>query len=269
MEIIRIIRIKSTYVIVSFFLCFTSCNGQNKNNSEYNIGVIPNIGKFEKMTQNEIRIDTLKLNAHNRSLKSMLDGTAFIKGVSEKDKQESIEYENIKYQRYKDNRSRYDLNLLINDKKDNKYLEGVDTLTTECSCYLSGDTIRVKMGIWVFGGFSFSIDLTKNKFKSTYWEDTHKQPIYKSDLRNSSLVDNVLVENQEQSLVLDKEPTFLIDDNILGFLTFKTKNYYREKNYGRIGAEEDDNRGKYMDTLNLAGSLYFKCKVRKKTTGDE
>ena len=263
------IKIKSTYVIVIILLFFTSCNGQNRNNSEYNIGVIPNIEKFEKMTQNEIRIDTLKLKAHNRSLQSMIGGTAFVKGISEKDKQESIEYENIKDQRYKDNRSRYDLNLFINDKKDNMYFEGVDTLTTECNCYLSGDTIRVKMGIWVFGGFSFSIDLNKNKFKSTYWEDTHEQPIYKGDLSNSSLVDNVLVDNQEQSLILDKQPTFLIDDNILGYLTFKTKNYYREKNYNSIGAEEADNKGKYMDTLNLAGSLYFKCKVRKKTIGDE
>ena len=84
----NIFRIKIAFVIVSFFLCFTSCNEQNKCNSEYDIGVIPNIGKFEKMTQDEIRIDTLKLEAHNSSLQSMLDGTAgcrtvFIEGISE------------------------------------------------------------------------------------------------------------------------------------------------------------------------------------------
>ena len=160
------------------------------------------------------------------------------------------------------------MDLFINDKKDNNYLEGVDTLTTECGCYLSGDTIKVKMGIWVFGGFAFSIDLTKNKFTSKYWEDTHEQPIYKIELTDGSLVDNILVGNEEQSLILDSKPTFTLGENILGYLTFKTKKYYRKSDYKRIGAE-DDNSGKYMDKLNMMGSLYFKCKVRKKTIGDE
>ena len=264
----NIFRIKNIVIILISFFCFTSCNGQGKFNSEYNVGIIPNISKFEKMTQNEIRIDTLKNKHHIESLQSMIDGTAFIEGVSEKDKQESIEYEKIKFQRYKDNRSRYFMDLFINDEKDNKYLAGVDTLTTECSCYLSGDTIKVRMGIWVFGGFTFSIDLAKNKFTSKYWEDTHEEPIYKTELIDGSLVDNILVGNDEQSLILENKPTFTLDENILGYLTFKTKKYYRKSDYKRIGTE-DDSIGKSMDKLNMMGSLYFKCKVRKKTIGDE
>lgn len=264
----NIFRIKNIVIILIFFVCYTSCNGQDKFNIEYNVGTIPNIFKFEKMTQNEIRIDKLMNKHHTESLQCMLDGTAFIEGVSEKDKQKAIEYEKIKFQRYKDNRSRYYLDLFINDKKDDKHFEDIDTLATECGCYLSGDTIKVKMGIWVFGGFAFSIDLTKNKFTSKYWEDTHKQPIYKTNLTDSSLVDNIFIGNEEQSLLLNSNPTFTLNENILGYLTFKTKNYYRTSEY-ESGLAKDVYNGKSMDKLNMAGSLYFKCKVRKKTIGDE
>jgi hypothetical protein len=264
----NIFRIKNIVIILISFFCFASCNGQDKFNPEYNVGTIPNISRFEKMTQNEIRIDKLMNKHHTERLQRMIDGTAFIKGVLEKDKRESIEYEKIKFQRYKDNRSRYYLDLFINDKKDDKHFEDIDTLTTECGCYLSGDTIKIQMGIWVFGGFTFSIDLTKNKFTSKYWEDTHKEPIYKTDLTDSSLVDNIFVENEEQLLILDKKPTFKIDENILGYLTFKTKNYYRTSEY-QSGMAKDVYDGKSMDKLNMTGSLYFKCKVRQKTIGDK
>jgi hypothetical protein len=260
-------KLKCIVLILHFFFFFTNCSGQGKYNSEYSIGTIPDIAKFEKMTEREVRLDTLNDRHHAKSMQSMLDGTAFIEGVSEKDKLESIEYEKNKFKKYKDNRSRYYMDLFINDERDTDYFQGIDTLTTECGCYLSSDTVRIKMGFWVFGGFEFSIDLTKNNFKSSYWEDTHKQPIYKSNLENKGLVDNVHVENEEQSLVLASQPTFLVDDTIVGYLIFKTKKYYRKKNYRSIASEEDT-IGKYMDTLNMKGALYFKCKLRKKTIGD-
>lgn len=260
---------KTKYIvaILSIVFCFINCNGQNRYSSKYDIGTIPNYTKFKKMTAHEIRFDTLKEKHNTESLQKMLDGTAFIEGVSEIDKQKTIEYHKITSQRYKDNRSRYFMELNINDKKDTEHFKGVDMLTSECSCYLKGDTIHIKMGNWVFGGFAFSINLTKNKFKSTYLEDTHKQLIYKTDLSNTSLVDNILVENEEQSLILENKPNFLLEETILGYLTFKTKNYYRSREY-ESNIAKDNYRDEIMDKLNMVGSLYFKCKVREKTLGD-
>ena len=243
-------------------IVFTNCKAQDGSTATYSVKAIPDIARFEKMTEREIRIDTM-MDRHNReSLQQMVDGTAFKEGVSEADKQQAIEHQKIISQRYKDNRSRYFLDLYINDKKDAIHLAG-DTLTSDCNCYLNGDTIKIKMGIWAFGGFAFSIHLTQNDFTSKYWEDTHERPIYKAALSDSVLVDNVLVENGEQALILDTKPTFKINQNITGYLTFKTKNYYRTSDH-ESGMAKDFYNAKSMDKLNMAGSLYFKCTIRKK-----
>lgn len=262
------LRIRHIFLTLTFALVLTSCNGQDKYNSEYSVDTIPTIAKFEKMTEREFYIDTLTDRHNKEKLQRMIDGSAFREGVPEEDKQRIIEYQKTISQRYKDNRSRYYLELTVNDKKDKDHFEGVDTLTSECGCYLSGDTIHIKMGMWVFGGFAFEIDLNKDKFKSSYWEDTHKQLIYKTQLTDTALVDNVYVENEEQSLILENKPNFSVGENILGYLTFKTKNYYRASDY-ESGLGKDVYNDKNMDRLNMKGSLYFKCKVRQKTIGDE
>lgn len=261
-------RIKYPFLTISFVFWITNCNGQNKYHSEYSIGTIPNIAKFEKMTEQEIHIDTLLDKLNKETLKGILDNIAFIEGVSEKEKQEHIDYQKTIYQRYKDNRSRYYLELTVNDREDDDYLKGIDTLTTQCTCYLTGDTIKVKMGLFAFGGFGFTIDLNKDKFKGIYLEDTYEEFIYKTKSTDTVLVDNVYVENEEQSLILENKPTFSVGENILGYLTFKTKNYYRTSEY-KSGVSKDVYNGKIMDKLNITGSIYFMCKVRKKTFTDQ
>lgn len=235
---------------------------------KYSIKAIPNSNMFDVMTPREVRIDTLKENHYKESLERMLDGTAFREGVTQAQKQESIAYHKAKYQRYKNNRSRYFMNLYVNNHKDEDFLNDVDTVTTECNCYLSGDTIKVKMGLWVFGGFMFGINLSKNEFESSYLEDTHKQLIYKTSLRDSILVDNVMVTNEEQALLLEHEPSFKVGEDIMGYLSFKTKTYYRLKEYQSMIIENatEDNE---MDSLHMAGTLYFKCKVKGKLMGGE
>ena len=117
------------------------------------------------------------------------------------------------------------------------------------------------MGFW---GFTFSIELNKDKFTSTYWEDTHKKTIYKAQLTDSVLVDNVFVDNKEQSLILKSKPTFMLGENMEGYLTFETNPYYRTSNYMAKEIYDAEN----MDKLKMAGALYFKCKVREVTEYD-
>jgi hypothetical protein len=51
------------------------------------------------------------------------------------------------------------LDLLINGTINNEFLDGIDTLTSVCGCYLKDDTIHIQMGLMVFGGFIISIKI--------------------------------------------------------------------------------------------------------------
>ena len=254
-------------LLIASFISFSISYAQQMP-QEFKVGAIPNPERFNQMTRREIRLDSLKQKHQQEQLKRMEDGSAFIDGVPEETKQQMIEYEKIRGQRYKDNRSRYFMDEYVNGKKDNEAFEGIDTLTTECSCYLSGDTIKVKMGIWVFGGFQFFINIYKNSFNSSYWVDNHEQLIYKTYLTDKSLTDNISVENAEQELILRKNPEYKLGEQLPGFLRFKTKDYYRTRDYDRLTAKDTYDADK-MNTIHMAGSLYFTCTIRKKTMEDE
>ncbi len=75
-----------------------------------------------------------------------------------------------------------------------------------------------------------------------------------------------LVDNEEQSLILENKPTFIDGENILGYLTFKTKNYYRTSE-GFLAEDIDEEIS--MHKLNMTGFLYFRCKVKKEPNCDE
>ncbi len=179
------------------------------------------------MTQREIYLDTSTYRMNTEELQSMENGKGFVDRVSEKDKRETLDYFKTIFTRYKDNRSRYFFDSYVNAKKDETDLPDIDTLTSECSCYLNNDTIKVKMGIWIFGGFGFSINLFKDMFASGYWINTHKQNIFKFNLSDTSLSDNVFVPNLIQNLTLFEIPRYQIGEEIIGYLSFKTNNYYR------------------------------------------
>ncbi|MEP6846179.1 MAG: hypothetical protein ABI861_09250 [Panacibacter sp.] len=227
---------------ISFqLLVFCNCNGQDttfKNYTEFKVGIIPDLISFEKMTQREIDLDTMMARYQKESLQGMEDGTAFIKETTEEDKSEAIADWKIKYTKYNENRSRYFFETFVNEKKDDKEFSDIDTITTDCGCYLSGDTIKIGIGIWVFGGFGFSIDLVNNKFISCYWVDKHERNVYKANFTDTSLDDNVVVDNIDQSLTLFENPNYKLGEEITGYLVFKTKKYYRSSDFEHWSAKD-------------------------------
>jgi hypothetical protein len=251
-------------------MSFSICNAQNDSSQQYKdfkIGVIPNLSSFEHMTEHERYVDTMMDRANKEILKSMINGSGFLKGTSLKIKKESIEKQKIAVDtRIKDNRSRYYFQLFLNNEPQPPQYKDIDTLVTPCDCEVVNDTIKVRMGVWVFGGFAFALDIVGNKFTSRYWEDTHKQKIYKSRMQDSLLVDNVEVPNVTQELILDKTPIYKLGQQLTGYLSFKTGYYFRSADYEKeIEYEYTD---KKMDTLYIKGILYFKCKVHKKIYED-
>lgn len=236
--------------------------------SDYKTGPLPGIEKFETLTLRERRLDSLTDHYNKEELQMLHSDSAFVPGTPAETKAQLIDYTKTMAQNYRDNRSRYFMDQYVNGILKSEIFEGIDTLTTPCDCYLSGDTIHVRTGMWVFGGFMFSIEINKDKFSSSYWEDHHKQNIFKTRLSDSSMSDNVQVHNIRQELILAQKPGYKLDENISGYLRFRTDTYYRTTDY-KPGLAKDGYEDKTFDRIFMDGYFYFKCRLRKKTFADE
>lgn len=247
--------------------------GQGKPTNPYSdvqVGPIPELAKFKKLTKHEIRLDSLREAHSERILQTMLAGDGFVKGTPQGLIDSFIrEQQIINSIHYRENRSRYEVqhykNNQLLDKTEND--AGLGSIGTECSCIIDGDSLKVRMGIWVFGGFTFSIDIIDDKFISRYWLDDHKRKIFK--LNNAdTLVDNILVPIVEQQLTLDSLPTYKPGQKLTGHFTFKTVNYLRAADF-EDWAAKDEYSTTNMDTMYTKGVILFTCKVRPKLERDE
>lgn len=245
----------------------TLCKAQ-KSYQQYRVGNVPGIERFNTLTAREVRLDSLKKIHSEEKLQRIQDGSAFVSGVSEKDKQEAIQYEKIMAIPYRNNRSRYFMEQYVNHEPEKDLSEKSDMLTTECNCYLSDDTIKINMGIWVFGGFGFNLAINKKNFYSEFWYDLHENPAFKTVLTQKEMSDNILVGNNLQELILEKAPAFLLGEEVTGYMKFKTDNYFRSSEYKSYMASDMYSDAR-MDTLYMKGELYFKCQLRQKTIFDE
>lgn len=238
--------------------------------SDIQIGAIPKQATFKHLTRYELRLDSMTQEHNKQMLKMMSDGKAFIKGTSKGLIDSAIQEQKVLSSiRYKENRSRYELQHYKNGqllaKTENE--SELDSVGTECSCILEGDTLKVRMGIWIFGGFAFPIDLVGNRFTSSYWVDEHKRKIFKLS-NGDSLTDNILVPIVEQQLTLDSLPTYKVGQQLTGYFTFKTANYLRAADF-EDWAAKDEYSDKDMDTMYTKGVIRFTCKVRPKLRRDE
>ena len=271
MKITNILRLLKTGVLTLLCTGFsTSGKAQSaapepqssRANKPFTTGEIPQLYRFEKLTEREAKMDTRKFRRWQESLARMEDGTAFREGVSPAEQAKSIARHKATFRRYKDNRSRYYLTPYTNGIPEKGTFLGLDadTVTTDCDCILTGDTLNIKMGIWVFGGFAINLQLTGNRFRSIYWEDTHEQKVYRNHPGDTVLADNIQVENAASALVLERKPEYKLGENLLGYFTFTTAGYYK-LHYGEGPATGP------FDKLKLSGSLHFKCVVSESPEG--
>src|SRR4051812_3545827 len=89
------------------------CIGQQKADNLYSdiqVGIIPNLTIFKHLTTYEMQLDSLMQAQNKTSLEMMLDGKAFIKGTSQGLIDSAIQEQKVLSSiRYKENRSRYDI----------------------------------------------------------------------------------------------------------------------------------------------------------------
>lgn len=263
---------KSIFLI--FFLSFSLyCFSQTDNNNLYSrisVDTIPDLSVFKHLTTYEIRMDSMTHAFNSESLQRMLDGKTFIKGTSKGLIDSAIQEQKVLNTiQYRENRSRYQFQNFKNgqllDKTKNE--SDLDSVGTQCDCILDGDTLKIGMGIWVFGGFAFSIELVDNKFTSSYWLDEHKREIFKLN-NGDTLTGNITIPFIDQKLILDSFPTYKLGQRLTGFLSYRTINYLRASDFEEWSIK-DEYSGKNMDTMYTKGVIHFTCKVRQKLQRDK
>jgi hypothetical protein len=214
------------FVILIGFLAITSgkCQelGINAYQKNYVVGEIQGLEGFMTLNEDELRMDSL-FSAYGIGA----ERTSF-----------------------KQNRGRIFMDSYRNGKiqaKDEAFIMG---LPTPCDCSTRGDTTIVKIALGFFGGFGFTIKIYEDKFESSYFEYTDDVKPYKVNLEDTAFYSHVSVENKYQSLILDVQPSHKVGQQITGYFTFTSNDYY-EKLY------RDS-----LDSLYVSGKIYFSCKVK-------
>ena len=235
--------------------------------SNFKTGKAIDSNAFNKLTSYEAQLDSLFLAQHTNALKRMLEGEAFLPGTPQSLIDSAIEEQKALISiRYKENRSRYKFRNYKSGKLLDDQTKEMDSIGTACKCILYGDTIKISMGLLVFGGFTFSFNLINNRVASQYTVDEYKEKIYKlTDADSLNAV--ITIPISKQTLILNHMPTYKIGQQLMGYINFQTDDYLRANNYEE-GIGKDLYTEKNMDKIHTQGIIRFTCKVRKKLSQD-
>jgi len=238
-----------TIIFLLLFFCLLTCKAQKKDdgktlNITYNVGSITEINDFLKYNPDEIRFDSIYLAYDN-----VMDS---IKHADSNNKDNEL----IRKKDFRNNRSRIFMDLYNNGKAEPKDEEFNTGLPTPCECFTDKDTLFIRMGIGFFGGFGFNIEAFGKNFKSSFFNYIDDVKPYKTDLSDTSFYNFITIKNKYQYLILDKKPKFDAGQQLTGYLTYTTNDYY-EQNYSNK-----------FDTMFVTGKLFFTCKIRQRTEWD-
>jgi hypothetical protein len=218
----------------------SSCHGQLKDdgktyNKEYIVGTIPTIDNFSKLSENEVEIDSI-FGDYEKHTDSLVSSNPKYKETGLAQKRD-----------FSNNRSR----VFMENYNNGNQQTGDSAISMPCSCFVDKDTIFISMIIGFFGGVGFDIKLFGNNFESNFFIYTDDVKPYKPDLLDTVFYSQLSVKNKFQSLVVDKKPTFKTAQQITGYLTFTSKNFYEKAIYNSL------------DTAYVKGRLYFICNTSK------
>jgi hypothetical protein len=230
-----------THLVVTGLIIFSSCKGQSTklNFKPFSVDSIPQLQKFLTLSPDE-----LKMQESDAGMNEVLDSIMASDTTN-------LAKEYLVKKDFKNNRARVFLKTLTNgkiEKADDAVLNG---LSSSCDCEQNGDTIFVQMNVGFFGGAGIKLQVTNDKFHSSYFTYIDHVKPFKVRPSDKEFVGYVSVPNAEHSLTLDQKPTFSLGQQITGYLTFTSSRYYEQ-----VG---DDLKEEYVE-----GNLYFTCKTKKK-----
>jgi hypothetical protein len=233
-----------TILLILGVIRFSFCSGQQDNektfNQTYQVDSIPNLNEFNIYNDIEKRMDSI-YSVYDFKMDSLFkaDNTR---------SQNSFLYKKD----FRNNRSRIFLSSYTNDKLDNGEFSKRESLPMPCDCYTGNDTLYVSMVIGFFGGEGFEIKLFDNKFQSAFFEYIDDVKPYKSNLSDTAYTGYVTANSKYQTLIVNEKPTFKSGQQLTGFLTFTSNDYYILRS--------DDK----LDSTYVTGKLYFTCKTKQK-----
>lgn len=235
--------------------------------NQFRLGPLPDATGFLKLTEIEAKFDSAPERKHARAMEHIADGSYFLQPPSDAEKQAALQSEQDKYRltlRYRNNRARILYQRYKNGILQKNELEQMPSgFPLFCTCSLEPDgAIKLESNFWVFGGLAFNLRILKSSdVTGDYWEDTHKERIYKAQRSDTELVDNVRVALASRELVLVAAPSFTAGEVVTGVVSFRTNPYYRARDYepgfGKEGAYSDEG----MDSIYLTGTVTFTCQV--------
>lgn len=115
-----------------------------------------------------------------------------------------------------------------------------------CRCSVDSDTLEINMALGFFGGVGVNIKVYGKEYASWFFQENDNAENLKANLFDTTFSNHVIVENKGQYLVLDKQPDFKPGQQIAGYFTFTSADYFEKKN-------------KNIDTISASGKIHFTC----------
>ena len=254
---IKKMKSKNIIPILILNLIATITLGQIGN--QYQIAKINNWSEFENLTYLEAKHHRINEESNKRTDRRYKADSLYLPTVSKERKKFLYEeYELKKRLNYKENRARYFIEYIEEDSIIvDKTFSMADTISTECRCEIKNDSLQIKMGIWVFGGFFYNISIKDKNFELVYIEDAHEIEPFKYKRTDTSFVENLELKVKNSSLIFNKEFKLQIGEQLNGHLKFESPPYFVRSNYR--GYSEEDKLEKGV----TKGEIYFTCKLRE------
>jgi hypothetical protein len=227
--------------------------------NEFNISRLDNWNKFESLTTLEAKHHKRNERSYERRDRSYKADSLYLPTLSKDEKKFLYEEYELKQRfNYKENRARYFVEYIEEDSiMVDKTFSMPDTLSTECRCELKNDTIEVKMGIGVFGGFSFNISIIDKTFQLVYVDDTHEMEPFKYRTTDTSFVEDLILQVDNATLTFSNKIKRKIGHKINGHLKFTSPEYFVNSNFRGYSWESKLEKGV------TKGEIYFTCKLRE------
>lgn len=255
-------RLSSRVVLLGLSLVLSGCYSRNES---WKVGPIPGEGGFLVLTPRERERDSLGEARYQREVANIASGKGFLVKYPDSVLREILQRTKEEYRPLRENRARFRNRSERNGKPDPEGMfRDTTTWETECSCVLTENGVtRMQAGMWVFGGFQLELELDRSGgVGSRFWEDQHKRLVFKRSLADTSLDDDVLVENVGKDLLLARAPRFSPGESVRGRLEFRTSPYFRSSEFQSSFSKEGDYSDARMDTVRTAGTVDFVCQLK-------
>jgi hypothetical protein len=230
----------STPIIFGILLA-TVCEAQTIDSISYNknyiIGPVPRFNEIMKFNKEDSKLEKNGKKLHQHILKLHHE--------------QGTKYNGPRYD-YTKNRARVTLETFRNghlSEKDNN----ANQAAMHCECELeNNERIVLKIGFGLAASFAYNLTIEGDSFETHYIPLYFGTPKYTKDLKDSIMVSNLVTLSQTQYMILDQRPTFRANQQIKGYITFSSYDFYEKTS------------SETFDTLRINAKAHFTCNVFKR-----